>query len=61
MKKNEKSFRIDDYASKPSLLRKGNIGGWRSVFSEELNRKFDETMLAKLKGTGLEFDFGEQA
>ena len=37
-----------------SLLRKGEVGGWRSYF---LNERFAKEVLSKLKGTGLEFDF----
>lgn len=37
-----------------SLLRKGEVGGWRSYF---LNERFAKEVLSKLKETGLEFDF----
>ncbi|KAJ7377862.1 hypothetical protein OS493_025756 [Desmophyllum pertusum] len=56
MKKNSDSFKISVYATKPSLLRKGEVGGWKSHFSEELNRAFDEQFMEKLKDTGLNFD-----
>ena len=60
MKKNADKFTIENVPSKPSLVRKGEVGDWRSYFSEQLNRKFDEQLLSKLNGTGLSFDFGEQ-
>ncbi|KAL9959400.1 hypothetical protein ACROYT_G032722 [Oculina patagonica] len=56
MKKNSDSFTISVHPTKPSLLRKGEVGGWKSQFSEELNRAFDEQFMDKLKGTGLHFD-----
>lgn len=58
MQKNSDAYVISVYPTKPSFLRKGEVGGWRSYFSEELNKKYDEKLVAKLKGTGLEFDFG---
>ena len=33
------------------------VGDWKNYFTPELNEKFEEQVLAKLKGTGLEFDF----
>ena len=59
MKKNAANFKVDNNPSKPSFLRKGEVGGWRSQFSEELNRRFDERLFSKIKGTGLEFEFGD--
>ena len=56
MKKNSNSYVISAYATKPNLLRKGQIGDWKSLFSEELNKQFEETFLTKLNGTGLHFD-----
>ena len=56
MKKNSNSYVFSKYATKPNLLRKGQIGDWRSLFSEELNKQFEETFLTKLNGTGLHFD-----
>lgn len=56
MKKNSDSFTISVYPEKPSFLRKGEVGGWKSQFSEELNRAFDEKFLEKLNGTGLHFN-----
>ncbi|XP_066030178.1 sulfotransferase 1B1-like [Pocillopora verrucosa] len=56
MKKNSNSYVISAYATKPNLLRKGQIGDWKSLFSEDLNKQFEETFLTKLNGTGLHFD-----
>lgn len=56
MKKNSDAFKMSVYTTKPSLLRKGEVGGWKGQFSEELNRAFDEQFMDKLKGTGLHFD-----
>lgn len=56
MKKNSDSFSLSVYPSKPSFLRKGEVGGWKAHFSEELNRAFDEKFMEKLNGTGLHFD-----
>ncbi|KAJ7374485.1 sulfotransferase 1 [Desmophyllum pertusum] len=41
----------------PKLLRKGVVGDWKKQFTPELNERFDKEVLAKLKGSGLEFDF----
>ena len=40
-----------------SLLRKCEVGGWRSYSTPELNERFVKEVLSKLTGTGLEFDF----
>ena len=41
----------------PSLLRKGVVGDWKNYFTPELNERFEKEVLAKLKGSGLKFDF----
>lgn len=56
MKKNSDSFSMPVYSSKPSFLRKGEVGDWKTHFSEELGRAFDEKFMEKLNGTGLHFD-----
>ena len=56
MKDNEVSYRREENQSSP-LLRKGEVGGWKNYFTPEMNERFDKELLAKLKGTGLEFDF----
>ena len=58
MKKNAASFLL----KKPggggtSLLRKGVVGDWKNYFTPELNERFENEVLAKLKGSRLEFDF----
>lgn len=58
MKKNTDSFTVENVASQPSFLRKGQIGDWRNHFSEELSKTFDEKLVSKLEGSGLTFDFG---
>ena len=58
MKKNAASFSIPTKDGETSLLRKGVVGDWKNYFTPELNERFEEEMLAKLKGSGLEFDFG---
>ena len=39
-----------------TLLRKGVVGDWKNYFTPELNERFENEVLAKLKGSGLEFD-----
>ena len=33
------------------------MGDWKNYFTSEQNERFEKEVLAKLKGTGLEFDF----
>jgi len=40
-----------------SILRKGVVGDWKNYFTPELNERFENEVLDKLKGSGLEFDF----
>lgn len=40
------------------LLRKGEVGDWKNYFTPELNKRFEEQVLDKLRGTGIELDFG---
>ena len=40
-----------------SMLRKGVVGDWKNYFTQELNERFENEVLAKLKGSGLQFDF----
>ena len=60
MKKNAASFATFYKDGKFSLLRKGLIGDWKNYFTPELNERFENEVLAKLKGSGLEFDFESQ-
>ena len=57
MKKNAASYSIKSHEGETSLLRKGVVGDWKNYFTPELNERFENEVLAKLKGTGLEFDF----
>ena len=57
MKKNAASYAIKNKEGETSLLRKGEVGDWKNYFTPELNERFEKEVLAKLKGSGLEFDF----
>ena len=57
MKKNEASYTLPAKDGEHSLLRKGVVGDWKNYFTPELNERFENEVLAQLKGTGLEFDF----
>ena len=58
MKKNAASYSIPTKDGESSMLRKGVVGNWKNYFTPELNERFQNEVLAKLKGSGLEFDFG---
>ena len=57
MKKNAASYSIPTKDGESSMLRKGVVGDWKNYFTPELNERFQNEVLAKLKGSGLEFDF----
>lgn len=57
MKENETSYKTRDEQESSPWLRKGMVGGWKNYFTPELNEKFEKEVLAKLQGSGLEFDF----
>ena len=57
MAKNGSSFLLHTKQYKLSLLRKGVVGDWKNYFTPEMNERFEKEVLAKLKGSGLEFDF----
>ena len=57
MRENEISFIVSPEEQSSPLLRKGVVGGWKSYFTPELNDRFDNEVLTKLEGSGLEFDF----
>ena len=59
MKKNAASFSLPSPTKDGEflLLRKGVVGDWKNYFTPELNERFENEVLEKLKGSGLEFDF----
>ncbi|KAL9974587.1 hypothetical protein ACROYT_G011640 [Oculina patagonica] len=57
MKRNAASYTTKTEGGEFSLLRKGVVGDWKNYFTPELNERFEKEVLAKLKGSGLEFDF----
>ena len=57
MKKNAASFSLKTEDGESSFLRKGVVGDWRNYFTPELNERFENEVLAKLKESGLVFDF----
>ncbi|XP_078367428.1 sulfotransferase 1C2-like, partial [Oculina patagonica] len=57
MKKNASSYAIKNEEGETSLLRKGVVGDWKNYFTPDLNERFEKEVLAKLEGSGLEFDF----
>ena len=60
MKQNEASYSLPAKDGEHSLLRKGAVGDWKNYFTPELNERFENEVLAKLNGSGLEFDFESQ-
>lgn len=58
MMKNASNYCLEGEAEGPKLLRKGEIGDWKNYFTLEQNKKFEHEVMNKLRGTGLEFDFG---
>ncbi|XP_074606272.1 LOW QUALITY PROTEIN: amine sulfotransferase-like [Acropora palmata] len=53
-----KTFKITEGDDEIGLiLRKGVVGDWKNYFTPEMNERFEKEVLAKLKGTGLEFEF----
>ena len=57
MKENAVRYAIKNQEGETSFLRKGVVGDWKNYFTPELNERFEKEVLAKLKGSGLEFDF----
>jgi hypothetical protein len=39
------------------FIRKGVVGDWKSYFTEDQNRRFDELYTKRMSGTGLGFEF----
>ena len=50
---------IPQKVDKPKHFRKGDIGDWKNYFSPEQSRQMDDLIIANLKGSGLQFDFGD--
>jgi hypothetical protein len=50
---------VPQKADKPKHFRKGDIGDWRNHFSAEQSQQMDDLFMEKMKGTGLQFDFGD--
>jgi len=60
MQKNKESFSaLAGVTDGPKLLRKGEIGDWKNYFTSDLNERFENEVMDRLTGTGLEFDFGK--
>ena len=57
MMKNKPSYLLRGKEDGPTLLRKGVVGDWQNYFTPELNERFENEVLAKLKRSGLELDF----
>ena len=57
MMKNSKSYLLRGTEDGPKLLRKGVVGDWINYFTPEQDERFEKEVLAKLNGSGLEFDF----
>ena len=53
MMKNSKSYLLRGTEDGPKLLRKGVV---KNYFTPEQSERFDKELLAKLDGTGLEFE-----
>ena len=50
---------IPQRAGVPKHFRKGDIGDWRNHFTTEQSQQMDDLFMKKMKGTGLQFDFGD--
>ena len=59
MMQNSLSFKFtsEDDDGIGQILRKGVVGDWKNHFTPEMNERFDKEVLAKLSGSGLEFDY----
>ena len=57
--------RLDEMKAHASIgmnhIRKGGYGGWQTMFTAEMNALFDAIYTEKMAGSGLEFNFGEDA
>jgi hypothetical protein len=50
---------VPQKADVPKHFRKGDIGDWRNHFSAEQSQQMDAWFMENMKGTGLQFDFGD--
>jgi hypothetical protein len=50
---------VPQRADVPKHFRKGDIGDWRNHFNAEQSQQMDALFMEKMKGTGLQFDFGD--
>jgi hypothetical protein len=50
---------VPQRADVPKHFRKGDIGDWRNHFSGEQSQQMDTWFMKNIKGTGLQFDFGD--
>ena len=57
MMKNKPSYLLRGKEDGPALLRKGVVRDWQNYFTPELNERFENEVLGKLKEIGLELDF----
>ena len=55
MMKNYNSYSLEGFYS--NFLRKGMVGDWKNYFTPEQNEAFEKQVLAKIEGSGLEFDY----
>ncbi|XP_033485072.1 sulfotransferase family 5A, member 1 [Epinephelus lanceolatus] len=46
--------------SKGSFMRKGKIGDWKNMFTEEMNQYFSRVFKSKMEDCTLKFEWGEQ-
>ena len=44
-------------AGEPPFMRKGSVGDWRNLFTQEQSAEFDGIYAERMKGTGLDFTF----
>ncbi|XP_061558267.1 sulfotransferase family 5A, member 1 [Phycodurus eques] len=47
--------------SKGSFMRRGKVGDWRNMFTEEQNEHFERVLMGKMQGCSVEFVWGDAA